>query len=70
MAVDFWSKNKQKEDDVNKLFVGGIFCREVSKIDNKEDPEEWLGDSSVSLHTTYTKKNLNNVEECNIDATV
>ena len=43
MEVDCWAKNKEKEDDVDSLFVGAVLCGEVSKSNNKEDLEEWLG---------------------------
>ena len=36
MEVDCWVKNKEKEDDVDRLFVGDILCGEVSKSNNKE----------------------------------
>ena len=52
MAVDCLAKNKDKEDDVDNLFVDATFCGEVSKSDNKEYIEEWLGDTGASLHIT------------------
>ena len=60
--VDCWLNNKQKEDDVENLFVGATFCGEVSESDNKEDLIEWLGESIASLHITYTKKNMTNIK--------
>ena len=50
--------------------MGDIFCGENSEKDNEEDLKEWLGDSGASLRFTYTKKNMTNIEECNIDVTV
>ena len=46
-AVDCWAKKKKKEDNIDKLFVGTIFCGEVSESSNKEDLDEWLGGSGV-----------------------
>ena len=50
--------------------MGAIFCGEVTKSNNQEDLEEWLGDSGASLHINYMKINLTNVEECKIDIIV
>ena len=50
--------------------MGAKFCVEVSESNNDEDPEEWLRESGASSYITYTKNNLTNIEECNIDVTV
>ena len=54
---------------MDNLFVGSILCGEVSESSNKEDLKYWLGYSGASLHTTYTKINLTDVEECKVDVT-
>ena len=58
------------EDDIDKNFVCVIFSGEVSEISHEEELEEWLVDSGASLHITYTKNNLTNIEECKVGATV
>ena len=50
--------------------MGIIFCGEASKSNNDEDLRQRLVDSGVLYHTTYTNKNITNVEECRIDVTV
>ena len=68
--VDCWAKKKEKEDDVEDVFAGVILCGEVSEGRDKEDIEEWLGDSVTSSKTTCTNNNLTDVEELNINITV
>ena len=51
-ATDCWYKKKEKEYDVDNIFLGAVFCGKAPKNDKEEDPIECLGDSSASLHTT------------------
>ena len=39
MTVDCWSKNKDKEDNVDSHFKGAEFYVEVSESNNNEDLE-------------------------------
>ena len=48
---------------MDNIVLGANFCGEVSKSLNKEDFEEWFGDSGTSSHINYTKNNLTGVEE-------
>ena len=41
MEVDCWSKNKEKEYYIKKLFVGATICGEVLESNNEEELEEW-----------------------------
>ena len=61
-AVGCWPRKKEKEDDVNNLFVGVTICVEVLESDDKKDIEKWLGDIDASFHITYTKKRMTNIE--------
>ena len=53
--VNWKKKGKQKDDEVDNIFVGATFCVEVQKENHKEDHEEWLGDSRASLHINQSK---------------
>ena len=55
---------------MDNLFVGATFCGESTKNSNKEDIEEWLGDSGVPSNIKYTNNKLTTVEEYRIDVTV
>ena len=62
-VVDCWkNKGKEKDYDVEKLFVEATFCEKVSEDDKEEDPEEWLGDNGASSHITHKKKEVIGVE--------
>ena len=42
MAADCWDKKvKQKDDEVENLFVGSTLCGEFQEEKDKEDTEEW-----------------------------
>ena len=60
-SVRCWSKNKEREDGVDNLFVGEKLCAEVSESNNDKYLEEWSGDNGASLYITYRKKNLRNI---------
>ena len=64
------NKGKQKDNDVDKLFVREILCVEVQEEKDKEYPEEWLGDSGASLHIIHKKKDITEVEKCDFNITV
>ena len=51
-AVHCWYKKKDKDDDVDNIFVGGVFYVEIPNSDKEEDPKQCLWDSSASLHIT------------------
>ena len=42
--------------------MGATFCGESTKNSNKEDIEEWLGDSGVPSNIKYTNNKLTTVE--------
>ena len=49
-------KAKQKDKDVENIFVGSRFYGEVQEENDKEDTEEWLGHSGASSHITHKKR--------------
>ena len=62
--ADCWEKKvKQKDDDVDNLFLGAKLCGEVQEENDKEDTEEWLCDSGASSHVTHKKKDLTKVKK-------
>ena len=63
-------KGKEKYDDVNNLFVGATLCEEVQEENNKEDPEEWLGDSGALSHINHKNKDMRDAEKGEINVTV
>ena len=70
-AVDCWAKKgKEKDDDVDNLFMGATLCGEVQEDNNEEDPKEWLGDSGASSHITHKKKDMTEVKKCEINIAV
>ena len=70
-AVDCWDKKrKEKDNGVNNLFVGDNFCGELQEENNEEDPEEWLCNSGASSLITHNKKDMTDVEKCDINVTV
>ena len=70
-AVGCWAKQvKEKDGDVDNLFVGATFCGEVQEDNNEEDPKEWLGDSGASSHITHKKRDLTDIKKCEINVTV
>ena len=50
--------------------MGATLCGEFQEEKYKEDPEELLGDSGASSHITYKKKDMTQVERCDINVTV
>ena len=58
------------DDDVNNLLVGATFCGEIQEDKDKEYPIKWLGDSGASSHITHKKKDMTDVEKCDINVTV
>ena len=43
--------------------MGAILYGEVQEYDKEEYKEEWLGDIVESLHITYNKKDMTDVEK-------
>ena len=67
-ASDCWAKKgKQKDNDVDNLFVEETFCGEFQEENDKEYPEELLGDSGASQHITHKKKYMTEVKKCDIN---
>ena len=50
--------------------MGATLCGEVQEEKNEEELEEWLIYSSGSLHIKYKKRDMTNVEKCDINITV
>ena len=46
------------------------FSGEVQEENNEEYPKKWLGDSGTSSHITHKKKDMTDVEKCEINVTV
>ena len=56
-------KEKDKDNDAENIFVGAKLYGEVQESYNKEDNEEWLGDSGELSNITYNKKDMTDVEK-------
>ena len=80
------SREKKGRNKNSKFFKGecnkcgkyghrASYCRgkktkTETKIRLQENPEEWLGNSGLSSHITHKKKDMTDVETCNINVTV